>query len=245
MSAGTSAYHASLARGRKRARGPTHYRPAKKQRSNGYTRRSGFYGRFSGKSPELKFMDSTATSTALAATGTVNSTSINLVDQGNGESQMIGRKIVIKSILVRATLQLPSTTNATLANIAGGDTYRIVVVLDKQANGAGPTIANVFEDTDIRTMNDLENSQRFTIIKEWKGTLQRDVNHDGTNYMAGDVDRYIKWYKKCNVPIEFAPMSGGSRVIGEVKSNNIGILGFSGSGAMTFTFRCRIRYADA
>jgi hypothetical protein len=245
MSAGTSAYHASLARGRKRARGPTHYRAAKKQRSNGYTRRSGFYGRFAGTRNELKFFDSVASSTALAATGTVNSTSINLIDQGNGESQMIGRKVVIKSILLRANLVLPQSSNATLASVAGGDTYRIVMVLDKQANGAAPTVAALFEDTDIRTMNDLENSQRFTIIKEWKGSLNGEINHDGAIYFRGDKDRYIKWYKKCSIPIEFAPMGGGSRVIGEVKSNNVAILGFSASGTMSFTFRVRIRYSDA
>ena len=82
-------------------------------------------------------------------------------------------------------------------------------------------------------------------MKEWKGSLSRTVIHDGTNYNAPDVDRYFKYNKECNIPIEYGAMAGGSRVIGEVRSNNIGIVGFSASGTMTFTFRARIRYMDA
>ncbi len=211
----------------------------------GRARLGGYYGRMGVGGTEQKFFDTNVTGTALGVAGTVLSPSLNLVDTGNGESDVIGRKMTITSIFIRGIFFIPTITAASIASIQGSEVYRMALCLDKQANGGAGTIALMYQDTAITTFNNLENSQRFTVLKEWKGNLNRTINHDGTNYFTGDTERGFKWYKKCNLPIEFGVQAGGSRVIGEVRSNNLVMFGFSSVGQAQVLFRVRIRFSDS
>lgn len=90
--------------GRKRKATSTLTRRSKRRRYNtggyrrmaasqrGYVRTVGFYG----APQEKKYFDVLVNST-MAATGTIIA-SLNLIDQGNGPDECIGRKIVVKSL---------------------------------------------------------------------------------------------------------------------------------------------------
>lgn len=214
----------------------------------GRTRTAGFYGRYSGSTaPEKKFFDVKHAAVTLTTGGVVTDQSLNLIDQGNDECQMIGRKVVIKSFMIRGIMRFPQQTNAVIGSVNAADTCRFALVLDKQCNGATATVALMYQNTDIWTFNNLENSSRFSILKEWKMNIGSSLNFndDANVYFSGDVERQFKYFKKCNIPLEFGIQSGGSRVITEVKSNNLFLIGFSHDGKISVEYRTRIRYADA
>lgn len=194
--------------------------------------------------PEKKFFDITTAAVTLTVDGVVIEPSLNLVVQGNGESQMIGRKINIKRITTRYTIRKTNDNDATLAGVANSDSYRVALVQDNQCNGAAATIALLYEDADIRTFLDLENSRRFKIVKEWSGDLTTDTGFS-TEYFAGVIVCQEVWNKKCEIRIDYAPeTTPGTRVIAEVRSNNLFLVGFSQAGQISFTGRTRIRYSD-
>lgn len=191
---------------------------------------------------ELKFFD-TSVGTAIATTGTVIMPSLNLLSAGTGESQLIGRKCTLNSVYVRMQLNRPAVTNASLNSVNSDDFVRIVLVQDRQANGTAPTIAQMFDHTDPQAMNNLENSQRFRVLKEWHVNLSDVVNHDGANYFCGPLSKIVDpFYTKIDMPLEFGTTPSG--VITDVKSNNLALLGFSRTGLPVVSVRARIRYSD-
>lgn len=211
----------------------------------GITRTSGFYGRFFPSGTEYKFFDTAVTGGAMAATGTILNTSLNLVDQGNAENNVIGRSMVIKSIYMRCRIREPDSSNATQGNVINNDSFRIVLLLDKQANGAAPTIAQIFEQATIRGHLNLEYSQRFVVLKEFHGSLNSTINHNGTVFFSGGSEKYWTWYRKCEIPVEFGVMAGANRVIGEIRSNNLVLVTFSAAGTALLEHTTRIRFSDS
>lgn len=214
--------------------------------------RSGYYGRFAGvkrrgAKVEMKFFDTVNAGSAMATAGTIINPSINLVKQGNKENEMIGKSITVRSIMYRFELVLPGDSDGTMAGNISSDIYRVILVQDKQCNGAAATIALLLEQANVYGFNNLENDKRFKILKEWKGQLTAPgVNWDGTNWVSPQTIRYFKLYRKCYIPIEMAPeASAGTRAITEIKSNNIFLCGLTALGAITFLGNCRIRYTDS
>lgn len=198
----------------------------------GFTRQSGFYGRF-GKGGELKFFDTTLGSTAFATAGVVFSPSLNLIPQGVTESTRVGRKCTVKKINMMGFLSLASGTAQT------SETYRVMVVLDKQANGAAATVLNVLQTADEKSFNNLANSNRFIVLKNWYGSMNKTADI-GTN--INSTVKTFKWNKTCNIPIEF---SGTTGAIGTIQSNNIFLIGLTSTGAtLVLSHTTRVRFSD-
>ena len=83
----------------------------------GYTRRSGFYGRYKGERPEKKFFDTTVsfqvdTTAEVPATG-----QLNLIVQGDTESTRDGRVCHVKSIHFRGLAQFAPGAAATASTV--------------------------------------------------------------------------------------------------------------------------------
>jgi hypothetical protein len=223
----------------------------------GYVRRSGVYGRFGRRykggrviaTPgEDKFLDGVTGTWVVAGLAGINVwNSLNLIDQGTGECQMIGRIVHIKSVYIRTMIRLPDTINASLNQVPGRDTIKLMIVLDRQANGTSATYNNVYEDPDINSLRDLENSKRFTIVKTMMKTIATTVNHDGTSYFHSEKRAILNCYVnlKKGIKIEYSPQAGGNRVIGEVRSNNLLVMAISTNGIIQINGRFRVRYSDA
>lgn len=206
----------------------------------GYLRTGGFYGRYQGKNAEMKFFDTslsltfptTAVCSTTAATG-----GVNLIAQGTGEQNRIGRKCTIKSMYIKGKIVYAPAAGAT-----GADLLTLYVILDKQANGAYPGITDVFTaNTDIgSTMLNLSNSERFSVLAK----VQVAVNPAaGATTAFNNVVEPIHVFKRLNVPLEFSSTTGA---ITELKSNNI-VLAYSaayGNNLATLTAQCRLRFAD-
>lgn len=194
---------------------------------------------YSNYGSEQKFFD-TLLSGTIDATGEVapgggTSTGLCLIPQGVTESTRVGRKCVIKSINMRGSL--------VLSNTIPSDHFNIAIVLDTQANGAYPSYTDVFEtDTPLSHLN-LANSQRFRILKRWVMSLEANTYNSGAGTYS-NPRRIIKFYKRCNIPLEFSSTTGA---ITEIRSNNIFVMWSSntaGDDLTTADLNFRLRFED-
>jgi hypothetical protein len=120
-------------------------RPAQR----GYVRTGGFYGRYNvtgtvpGLRPERKFFDTVVSGTVDTTAEAL--TSLNLIAQGVTQSTRVGRKCTVTEIIVKGMVEWTTVTNATMPQ----DQVRLILLLDKQANGANPSYADVFESASV------------------------------------------------------------------------------------------------
>lgn len=206
--------------------------PAVPRRKVKAKRRIGYIAT-SGRKSELKNFD-TAVASNIPATGAIN-TSLNLVREGTGDNQRVGRTIVIKSVQLNGSIVKASTATASTVE------YDIAIVLDKQCNGANPTYANIFSGTTPHQLLNLDNSDRFQVLRRFQGVLgSQSLNTAGTAF--SDVRDIISFYKQCNIPIKFDADNGD---VTDLASNNL-VLAWSTSSnnLIAADFNFRIRYSD-
>ncbi len=142
-------------------------RPRRKQRGwfQGPRKPRAYGGGSLSLQQEKKFKDTVVADAVVSATGFI-STSLNLVVQGVDEEERIGRKIIIRSISARFEVFLPSLSN--IADLDGGDVVRIMIFIDKQANGAMPSVTDILETGHItlsKHLYDYEDSSYYSIFK--------------------------------------------------------------------------------
>ncbi len=221
---------------RARANGPTVIQPIVVQ--PGFTRSAGFFGRF-GIGGELKFHDLDIDDATIASGATIAQDSCNKIAQGVTEVQRIGRKCTVRSINWR--FQISTNVQSNTASPAT-EVVRVILYLDKQANGATATTAAIVESDDFQTFNNLANKSRFRTLMDRTYPLQLMAasGADATAEWAGEnvTDTF---FKKVNIPIEFDSTTGA---ITEIRSNNIGVLLLGKQGLAVFASKMRIRFSD-
>lgn len=216
-------------------------RPYKKAFVAGKDRTGGYYGRFGkGKVGELKFHDVTLDD-AIVATSAAITASVNLIAQGVTESTRVGRKCTIRSVHWRYQVTLPKVDAASTSK--PGDSLRILLYVDKQCNGATIAGSDLFETDDIHSFRNLANSNRFTILCDKIHNIgYQGMASDGAGVVSQEkVVKNFNIYKKLMLPIEYSSTTGA---IGEIRSNNIGVLLISASGEAGFNSNIRLRFSD-
>ncbi len=189
---------------------------------------------------ELKFHDVDLDDATVASGGTVTP-SINLIPQGVTEKTRVGRKCTLKAIQWNYTVSLPESDAQ--ATPGAGDVLRVILFLDKQANGATATVLNLMETADYQSFLNLSNSGRFRILSDTRHSLNyATLASDGAGVVSSaQVLREQKYYKSCSIPIEFDSTTGA---ITEIRSNNIGVLLISKNNAAGFASKFRLRFND-
>lgn len=113
-------------------------------------------------------------------------TVLNLVQQGAGSWNRVGRKVFPKSIRIKGTVVFHSKIDPTL--IERGNVLRCVLVWDKQPSGASiPTFDKIFgiteqngtESSTVMAPVKYDNMDRFTILKEWQISSQPGASSTG------------------------------------------------------------------
>lgn len=157
-------------------------------------------------------------------------TLLNNISQGDTASTRTGKKIVVKSIELSATLQ--SATGAE-------GFFHCFLLKDKDPNGVACTYADVYDGNSITQLRNMVDPERFTILKSWKYFI-----NGGT--AAGELDqsKIISFYKKVNIPVSYN--LGNAGTIADIERNALYFV-FSCSQAVanaSRVFRARIRYTD-
>ncbi len=228
----TSAYRRT-SRGGRRVRGRRRGPPAIRGAQRGFVRVGGFYGRYA-NGGELKFFDTTVASTSTLVAGAVISPSLVLIPQGVTESERVGRKCTIKAMYIQGQIISKNTTTVTDAD----DTVKILIFLDKQANGAAAAVTDLLETATVNSFNNLSNSSRFKTLKVVRMSL-RATAATATSTFNQQYD--FACAVKLNLPIEYSGVTGA---IGEIRSNNIGILVISQDAKSNVQWTVRVRFSD-
>ncbi len=212
------------------------FRPRISRGTRGFTRVSGFFGRF-GPGGELKFHDLDIDDATIATNGTIAQASINIIAQGVTEVQRIGRKCTLRSINWRFNIRLPEGVAVTTTS----DTVRVIVYLDKQTNGAAAGVTDILETDDYQSFNNLANKSRFRTLMDRTYDINSDLSGDGTTVDSPRFNMNDSFFKKINIPIEYDATTGA---ITEQRSNNVGVLLLSKNGLCTFNSKMRVRFSD-
>lgn len=130
---------------------------------------------------EVKTIDSTIAASEYSTTGTI--TLLNGVAQGLDNTQRIGRKFNVKSILVRGYASVGSTPTASA--------IRHIIVYDKQTNLALPGITDILSSANVLGVNNLDNRDRFVILSDKLSYLEA----------AGRSQIPIKLFIKSNLEV--------------------------------------------
>lgn len=208
-------------------------------------RRTTYVARFRralvGNSGELKFLDVALSESPPLPGGSIHGTgTVNVIPQGDGQSERIGRKVTVKSLHLNGNLRLLSTA----FDAATSDVCRLLVYVDHQCNGATADPGDILATANYNSQRNLENGGRFSILldKFWALSIPSGSGSAGGNQF-GQVVRQMKWHKECNVVLEF-DSTAATGVIATIRTNNIGVLTITRAGDIRWSGILRVRFCE-
>lgn len=192
---------------------------------------------------------------AMNTTGSV--IALNLVQVGSSMFNRIGRKIEMRSIRLVLDLNTLPVTRATILPDLG----RVMVIYDRQTNGANPVLADFLADTDQTGVNTTEaqsglnmnNRERFVTIIDKKINLPQATNTAGvmTNvFPPGDViPAWCDEFRRLKGLTTHYRADSNPAVIGDIATGGLFIIALSKSQAagtelFNVSFNCRLKYVD-
>lgn len=201
-------------------------------------RTGGFFGLWNGRrAVELKTIDNNAAPISSNIPSTGNISLLSGVAAGTDYNQRVGRKITMRSLLLRINLTALSTTTQ-----ATGDSIRIIVFYDTQTNGAVPLVADVLQSVFYTSPLNLNNRDRFKVI------MDKTIGVEACTYTAGALvagsprQRDITKYRKFRLE---AIYSGTGATVGSIATGGIFVLYISQQNNFNnITIDSRVRFVD-
>lgn len=195
---------------------------------------------------EKKYLDSFKTSTAVgqAWAGGEYDPAANCLcypQKGTGPTNRDGDHIVMKSIHIRGDIRMP--TEGDTADITGPIQYCIMLVLDKQTNGAQLSAEDVMTDTEPQehSFRNLQYGKRFTILKDWRGVIYPTAAFtDGANTgsQAGNA-RNFGCNLNVNIPVDFKGDAGN---VADIVDNSLHIIACTNALGLEMKYASRVRF---
>jgi len=198
-------------------------------------RTGGFYGVYNRRGrDELKFIDNSATAQATSAAGII--ALLNGITQGADFNNRIGRKVTMKSLLLKVSVGLLSTTSSL------GGVHRFLVVYDAQTNGATPAITDVLATANYLSPMNLNNRDRFKVLMDFYHKTDAYTVTAGAISAGSFTDTIENRFRKFNLEEQF---SGTTNAVGSIATGAVFLIVISDVGtAPIFDFYSRIRYTD-
>lgn len=186
--------------------------------------------------PELKFLDVLTSYTyGTSATG-LTPVLLNGCSQGTDATQHIGRQTTMKSLYWLWEGYVAPTT-------VGGTPLRLVILYDKESEGAAPTIAaaaqtDAFNQDNILAQQNLNNRDRFVVL------VDEVVECCG---QGGPQTFMRKGFRKVGLPVVFNAGTGAT--IAAINTGAVYAFTWATDGittaAITSQLQTRIRFEDA
>jgi len=165
-------------------------------------------------------------------------TSAVLLGQGPGDYSRIGSKINITELSFSTYVQLGIGQQS--------DTVRIMVIIDKYANGVAPIMGDILYNVAAGNScsSPYKQGQRTTykILSDKIYNIHNDVVSSAT---ANNL-KLIRFRKKFKTPIQTQfYANAGAFTIADIQKNSIFVVAFSGVGYVTFlNFQSSILFTD-
>lgn len=184
---------------------------------------------------------------------------LNGLATGTDYNNRIGRKILIKSLLIRGVAKFNSTDVATPNQTRIG---RIIIFIDKQPNGSDPAITSLLDYAGVSSNYsylgvmaplNLNNRDRFVVLRDKflkfnMGSLQAAT---GTTTGTISNDMYVNWkvyIKKLSIDVTYSNTNTVAS-IADISTNSMFIAFLSqdtaGSEKLSTEMYYRIRYYDS
>jgi len=197
------------------------------------------------------------TNATLAFNTTGNVVCVNLIQVGSSMFNRIGRKVEMRSIRLTGKVNTAAVTRATLSP----DHARIMIIYDRQTNGANPAITDFLQDTDQAGTNttdsfsglNMNNRERFVTILDKKFILPQATATAGvlTNVFPNDINipvRVDEFRKLRGLTTHFRADSNPA-VIGDIATGGLFIISLSeeqasGTELFNFEWNVRLKYVD-
>jgi len=217
-----------LSRVQKRKRQDRKYTLAAKYKARGTLLQK--ENRIASGAPEKKVIDNSLQTSPLLVTNTV--TALNTCVTGDDFTNRDGRKITMKSLKLQACVSsFPGATEC--------GQVRMVVVYDKQTNGAAPSGSDVFASNDALDFNNLNNRERFVTLLSCIVPYQ-NASSNGSSVI---VEKYVK----LNLPTIYNATNGGT--VADIVSGGLFLLTAarsvpSGGTLPSIVWKARVRFLD-
>ncbi len=192
---------------------------------------------------ETKFFDTDLDAIFGTIATTMESANLNIIAQGNTESQRIGRKVILRRVDVKGVLIIPLSADAADTS----EVVRLLLVCDKQTNGAAFTATDIWDTDSIRSFNNLANSSRFRVLqsKTFDMNCTAGSGRGSTDTLAfGENSISFKMGVNLNLPIEF-DNSATTGAVTTQRSNSLWLVSQSITGLVVMSVTTsRVRFAD-
>jgi len=201
-------------------------------------RTGGFFGvgeRPRGSGPELKSIDVQVAAGNMTTTATV--VLLNGCVTGADINNRIGRKMTMKSLMLRLNFSPVATTDSPI-----GCTARAMVIYDAQSNASTITGAQVLRSDSFLEPNNLENRDRFTVLMDKFITLPA-ANYTASETVGGSpTPRLVKKYLRINKDSVFNTTNGGT--FADITSGGLWFLIIASNTTQQVQMNSRLRFVD-
>lgn len=183
---------------------------------------------------EWKYVDVAVTPLVYS---TASITLLNGLVPGTGASQRVGMKVALRTIELRGFVESYTGTGLEQED-------RIMLLLDKQPNGVGPTaITDFLTAATVVSPRNLANRKRFKLLWDQTFALGAVATTTGTV-----TTRCFKKYLRFGVPLIVDFNTGTAGTIADIVSNSLHFITFGtegvGTQGATSSFFIRVRYTD-
>lgn len=184
---------------------------------------------------ERKTIDLAPAAYVADTTGTV--TLLNGVATGDDFTDRDGRRINMKSLFITGRIS-PIDSN-TLDTIS-----RLIVVYDKQSNGAAPVITDVLKTANSVDQLNLNNRARFQVLVDKRFFIGRVDNTATQSFSVAPGGHMIKIFRKLNLETQF---SGTTAAVASIATGSLYMItvgdGAAGLGG-NFSLSTRVRFTE-
>ncbi len=188
--------------------------------------------------PELKFHDLAIADAAIGVTSVIRNLAI--IPQGVTESERVGRKVRVKSILWTLSFKIPTSTDVSLSS----DIARVMLVQDSQTNGAVFAFTKLFDSDDWHSFRNLAETGRFRILMRREFALKAGgAAGNGTANDSTVVFEPFVGSKAVDIKIQWNDVAD-TGVIATCTTNNLYLVTQSIIGIIRIEGSVRLRYVD-
>lgn len=162
---------------------------------------------------------------------------LNGVALGTDYTERIGRLVYMESVEFFFSAE-PNTAGASPT----GDAFRLMLVLDTQANGATPATADLLDGANYGEFLNQNNRNRFLVLDE-RWVMCEANNYAAGNLTTGDPTFIIDKYE---IPLGFNTYySGTGSTISNIQTNALWFFCISAYASWKANFNAKVKFYDS